>query len=121
MSSPPGRKPLDLGVSFAGIALVSYMSSLTSLGYTATQYALLSSTYAMLGKFLKGFSGAIVEWLNQSHGLLASYAWFFGGCATIGLPSLLLCALLMRAHSRGGDGRAPESISGAAAARLKSD
>ncbi|HXZ68542.1 MAG TPA: MFS transporter [Alphaproteobacteria bacterium] len=93
----------SFGVSFAGIALVSYMSSLTNLGYTATQYALLSSTYAMLGKFLKGFSGAIVEWLNQGHGLLASYAWFFGGCAAIGLPSLVLCALLMRAHS-GGEG-----------------
>ena len=30
----------------AGITLVAYMSSLTSLGYTATQYALLSSAYA---------------------------------------------------------------------------
>ena len=44
--------------AFAGVALVTYMSSLTSLGYTATQYALLSSTYAWVGKFLKGFSGA---------------------------------------------------------------
>ena len=43
--------------AFAGVALVAYMSSLTGLGYTATQYALLSSTYAFLGKFLKGFSG----------------------------------------------------------------
>jgi PAT family beta-lactamase induction signal transducer AmpG len=32
--------------AFAGVALVAYMSSLTGLGYTATQYALLSSTYA---------------------------------------------------------------------------
>jgi PAT family beta-lactamase induction signal transducer AmpG len=32
--------------AFAGVALVTYMSSLTSLGYTATQYAMLSSTYA---------------------------------------------------------------------------
>jgi PAT family beta-lactamase induction signal transducer AmpG len=29
--------------AFAGVALVAYMSSLTGLGYTATQYALLSS------------------------------------------------------------------------------
>ena len=41
--------------------LVAYMSSLTSLGYTATQYALLSSTYAWAGKILKGFSGTLVE------------------------------------------------------------
>src|SRR5262249_27997182 len=40
----------NFGISFAGVALVAYMSSLTSLGYTATQYALLSSTYAWLGK-----------------------------------------------------------------------
>jgi len=31
----------SFGISFAGVALVTYMSSLTSLGYTATQYALL--------------------------------------------------------------------------------
>ena len=47
--------------AFAGVALVTYMSSLTSRGYTATQYALLSSTYAYLGKFTKGFSGVMVE------------------------------------------------------------
>src|SRR6201997_4038984 len=33
----------NFGISFAGVALVAYMSSLTNLGYTATQYALLSS------------------------------------------------------------------------------
>src|SRR6202048_5242537 len=49
----------NFGISFAGVALVAYMSSLTNLGYTATQYALLSSTYAWLGKILKGFSGAM--------------------------------------------------------------
>ena len=38
---------------FAGVALVAYMSSLTSLGYTATQYALLSSFYALPGKVLR--------------------------------------------------------------------
>ena len=40
---------------FAGVALVGYMSSLTSVGYTATQYALLSSFYALPGKVFKGF------------------------------------------------------------------
>src|SRR6266436_3985084 len=32
----------NFGISFAGVALIAYMSSLTNLGYTATQYALLS-------------------------------------------------------------------------------
>ena len=53
----------NFGVGFAGVALVTYMSSLTSLGYTATQYALLSSAYTYVGKFAKGFSGVMVEWL----------------------------------------------------------
>src|SRR5260221_157476 len=44
----------DFSIAFAGVALVVYMSSLTSLGYTATQYALLSSAYAYLGKILNG-------------------------------------------------------------------
>jgi PAT family beta-lactamase induction signal transducer AmpG len=52
--------------AFAGVALVTYMSSLTSLGYTATQYAMLSSTYALLGKFLKGFSGVAVDALTPA-------------------------------------------------------
>ena len=45
----------NFGMSFAGVALFSYMSSLTSLGYTATQYALLSSAYAWAGRTLKDF------------------------------------------------------------------
>lgn len=84
----------SFGISFAGVALVTYMSSLTSLGYTATQYALLSSTYAFLGKFLKGFSGVIVEALAKDHGLKVAYAVFFVGCGLVALPALLLCVLL---------------------------
>ena len=72
----------NFGVSVAGVALVTYMSSLTSLGYTATQYALLSSAYAIVGKFLKGFSGAVVDGLQaQGHTLMDSYAIFFVGRA----------------------------------------
>ncbi len=92
----------NFGVSAAGVALVTYMSSLTSLGYTATQYALLSSAYAIVGKFLKGFSGAVVDGL-QAHGhtLMESYALFFVGAGAIGLPSILLCLWLMAAMRRG--------------------
>ena len=86
----------DFGISVAGVTLVAYMSSLTSLGYTATQYALLSSTYALAGKFLKGFSGAVVEGMTPHFGLMGAYALFFIGCGAIGVPSLLLFALLER-------------------------
>jgi MFS transporter, PAT family, beta-lactamase induction signal transducer AmpG len=84
----------DFGISVAGVTLVAYMSSLTSLGYTATQYALLSSAYALAGKFLKGFSGLMVEGLTPHFGLMNAYAIFFTGCALIGVPSLALFAFL---------------------------
>ncbi|MGO1073801.1 AmpG family muropeptide MFS transporter [Lysobacter sp. CA199] len=79
---------------FAGVALVGYMSSLTNVGYTATQYALLSSFYALPGKFLKGMSGVAVERLAVDHSLLDAYALFFVGTALIGIPALLLCIVL---------------------------
>ena len=82
----------------AGVALVGYMSSLTSLGYTATQYALLSSFYAMPGKFLKGLSGAAVDGLAKTHPLLDAYAIFFVGTALLGIPALLLCLRLAMRH-----------------------
>jgi PAT family beta-lactamase induction signal transducer AmpG len=84
----------DFGISFAGVALVAYMSSLTSLGYTATQYALLSSTYSWLGKILKGFSGAAVESLSATHGLVHAYGIFFIACGLTGVPAVLLFAAL---------------------------
>jgi len=88
----------SFGLSFAGVALVTYMSSLTSLGYTATQYALLSSTYTWLGKILKGFSGQTVDTLAQGRNLMDAYAIFFAGAAAIGLPALVLCLFLAQAR-----------------------
>jgi len=85
---------------FAGAALVAYMSSLTGIGYTATQYALLSSFYALLGKFLKGFSGVVVEGLEQGHTLMNAYALFFAGTAMVGIPAVILCWFLERRNQR---------------------
>jgi PAT family beta-lactamase induction signal transducer AmpG len=79
---------------FAGVALVGYMSSLTNIGYTATQYALLSSFYALPGKVLKGLSGVAVETLQGGHTLLEAYSLFFVGTALVGIPALLLCIVL---------------------------
>jgi MFS transporter, PAT family, beta-lactamase induction signal transducer AmpG len=90
----------NFSLSFAGVALVAYMSSLTSLGYTATQYALLSSTYAWLGKILKGFSGAAVERLSATHGLIHAYGIFFIVCGLTGVPAILLFAALGYWHKR---------------------
>jgi MFS transporter, PAT family, beta-lactamase induction signal transducer AmpG len=86
--------------AYAGVALVTYMSSLTSLGYTATQYALLSSTYALLGKFLKGFSGVAIDALTPTHGLLGAYATAFVATGLTAIPPLVLLALLWRMQTR---------------------
>ena len=82
--------------AFAGVALVTYMSSLTSLGYTATQYAMLSSTYALLGKFLKGFSGIAVDTLTPTYGLLGAYATAFIATGLTAIPPMLLLIVLWR-------------------------
>ena len=87
----------NFGIGFAGVALVTYMSSLTTLGYTATQYALLSSAYTYVGKFAKGFSGVMVEHLASGRTLLQGYARFFLSAGLLGLPALILCLVVARA------------------------
>jgi MFS transporter, PAT family, beta-lactamase induction signal transducer AmpG len=86
----------NFGAALAGVALVTYMSSLTSAGYTATQYALLSSAYTYVGKFAKGFSGVAVEHLAAGRTLLDGYALFFIGAGLLGIPALILCIALAR-------------------------
>ena len=51
----------NVATGYAGTALIAYMSSLTSIGFTATQYALFSSLYALPGKIIATQSGKIVE------------------------------------------------------------
>jgi PAT family beta-lactamase induction signal transducer AmpG len=66
--------------SYAGACLIAYMSSLTSAGFTATQYALFSSLYSLPGKLLASQSGRIVEAAARSAaggGLLAPLAGLF--------------------------------------------
>ena len=78
-------------MSFSGVALIAYMSTLTSLGYTATQYALLTSALAWTGKFLKGFSGRWVEQLQAGgRSLTDAYATFYVVAASVGVPALAL-------------------------------
>lgn len=90
----------NFATGFAGVALTAYMSSLTSIGYTATQYALLTSFYALLGKVLKGFSGQVMGGLQTQFGAMDGSALFFAGTAMIGVPVVILCILLDRAINR---------------------
>lgn len=56
----------NVASGFAGTCLIAYMSSLTSAGFTASQYALFSSLYSLLGKIIASQSGRIVESSAQS-------------------------------------------------------
>ncbi len=70
--------------SFAGTCLLAYMSSLTSAGFTATQYALFSSLYALPDKFVATQSGRIVDVAARSAndgGLFAPFKNFFTNVA----------------------------------------
>lgn len=68
--------------AFAGVCLIAYMSSLTSEGFTATQYALFSSLYAVPGKLLASQSGAIIEGVargSETGGMGAMFLGLFQG------------------------------------------
>jgi len=80
----------NLAGGFAGTVLIAYLSSLTSMAYTATQYALFSSFMTLPGKFISGFSGIIV----QDHG----YIWFFIYAAVLGIPAIVLVIALFYAE-----------------------
>jgi len=67
---------------FAGTCLIAYMSSLTSAGFTATQYALFSSIYAVPARLLGTQSGRIVEGaarLADAGGVLSGLKSLFVG------------------------------------------
>jgi len=98
----------NLASGFAGTALLAYMSSLTNRSFTATQYALFSSFYAMPGKLLGGLSGFLVDWFaSQRHAFegwvpvlatlpdtVVGFVPFFVTTALAGLPALLLLILV---------------------------
>ena len=78
----------NLASGIASAAFIAYLSSLTNIQYSATQYALLSSMMLLLPKFIAGFSGEFVN----AHG----YAYFFNATALLGMPVLVLVALAWR-------------------------
>jgi PAT family beta-lactamase induction signal transducer AmpG len=90
----------DFAIGFSGVALVAYMSSLTNLGYVASQYAVMSSALAWTGKTLKGFSGFVIQGLEQGRDLMHAYALFYLGVAALGLPAIGLCFMLAHAAKR---------------------
>jgi PAT family beta-lactamase induction signal transducer AmpG len=82
----------NLASGIASAAFIAYLSSLTNIQYSATQYALLSSMMLLLPKFIAGFSGDFVN----AYG----YANFFNATALLGMPVLVLVALAWRFQAK---------------------
>ena len=78
----------NLSSGIASAAFVAYLSSLTNITYSATQYALFSSMMLLLPKWLGGFSGDLVN--------LYGYPSFFIVTAILGLPVLVLIWFVAR-------------------------
>jgi PAT family beta-lactamase induction signal transducer AmpG len=72
----------NLSSGIASAAFIAYLSSLTQVRFSATQYALFSSIMLLLPKYLAGFSGV---WVDAQ-----GYAHFFMHTALLGLPVLWL-------------------------------
>ncbi len=72
----------NISSGFAGAAFVIYLSGLTSIKFTATQYALFSSIMLFLPKLIAGYAGTWVD--------IMGYAYFFSFTAFLGIPVLLL-------------------------------
>lgn len=82
----------NLAGGIATAAFIAYLSGLTNVQYSATQYALFSSMMVLLPKWLAGFSGQFVD----AYG----YARFFTSTALLGLPVLVLVALAARSMKK---------------------
>jgi PAT family beta-lactamase induction signal transducer AmpG len=82
----------NLAAGFAGTVFIAYLSSLTSVAYTATQYALFSALMTLLGNFIGGFSGKVVE--------ATDWVSFFLYASAMGLPAILLSVVVSRRARR---------------------
>jgi len=78
----------NISAGIATTAFITYISKLTNIEFSATQYALFSSMMLLFPKFIAGFSGVYVD----SFG----YVNFFVGSALIGVPVLGLIILLKK-------------------------
>ena len=79
----------NVSAGIASAAFVAYLSSLTSVSFTAMQYALYTSLMTLAPKLIAGYSGSMVDSLG--------YPTFFTITALMGLPVLVLIVWIARA------------------------
>jgi PAT family beta-lactamase induction signal transducer AmpG len=79
-------------MGFAGTVFIAYLSSLTNIAFTATQYALFSSASTFFGKLTAGYSGNVQEAIG--------WTGFFLYAAALGLPAIILSVVVANRHAR---------------------
>ncbi|KAA8735377.1 MFS transporter [Acinetobacter qingfengensis] len=83
----------NLASGLAGAVFIAFLSSLTSVSFTAMQYAIFSSLMLLLPKTIGGYSGTMVDQIG--------YSGFFTITFLMGIPILLLVlwvAKLLKQH-----------------------
>ena len=83
----------NLAAGIAASVFIAFLSSLTSIRFTAVQYAIFSSLMTLLPKTLGGYSGGIVDAIG--------YPAFFTFTALLGVPVLALVYWTERRLYRG--------------------
>ncbi|MCJ8169845.1 AmpG family muropeptide MFS transporter [Atopomonas sediminilitoris] len=78
----------NFSAGMASAAFIAYLSSLTNVQFSATQYALFSSFMLLLPRLVGGYSGVMVDALG--------YIEFFLLTTLMGIPTLLLIVWLWR-------------------------
>jgi len=78
----------NISGGIATAAFVAYLSSLTSVSFTAMQYAIFSSLMTLFPKLLAGYSGAM--------SISLGYADFFYLTALMGIPAVILVVILSK-------------------------
>ena len=91
----------NLAGGIASAAFIAYLSSLTNVNYSATQYALFSSMMLLLPKWVAGFSGRYVDAFG--------YEQFFVTTALMGVPVLALVWLASRRQAQAGGHTNPDN------------
>lgn len=78
----------NLSAGIATVAFIAWLSSLTNISFTATQYAIFSSLMTLFPKLIGGYSGTMVEQVG--------YANFFLFASCLGIPVIVLIWYVQR-------------------------
>jgi PAT family beta-lactamase induction signal transducer AmpG len=78
----------NFSAGIAVAAFIAWLSSLTSISFTAVQYAIFSSVMTLFPKLLGGYSGSVVD--------AVGYPQFFLYTTLLGVPVVLLAIFIQR-------------------------